>query len=55
MCRVNPEGLYGTVQAVLPHLYTSTNGGKERGRIVVISPPIYSRFIKGKAAYAMVS
>lgn len=60
MQRVNPEGLYGTVQAVLPHLYRNDNGrsegegkGKGKGRIVVISPPIYSRFVKGKAAYAM--
>ena len=49
MQRVNPEGLYGTVQAVLPHF--KTNGWK--GRIVVVSPPIYSRFFRGKTAYAM--
>ncbi|KAF7193112.1 Hydroxysteroid dehydrogenase-like protein 2 [Pseudocercospora fuligena] len=54
MQRINPEGLYGTVQAALPYLYKSTDGGKGRGRIVVVSPPIYSRFVKGKAAYAMV-
>ncbi|KAI1212476.1 short chain dehydrogenase family protein [Annulohypoxylon truncatum] len=47
MQRVNPEGLYGAVQASLPHLKQS------RGRIVVVSPPIYSRFFRGKAAYAM--
>lgn len=51
MQRVNPEGLYGTVQAVLPEMYR--NGGKGKGRIVVISPPIYSRFFKGKTAYSM--
>lgn len=51
MQRVNPEGLYGTVQAVLPEMYK--NGAKGKGRIVVISPPIYSRFFKGKTAYAM--
>ncbi|KAF2486657.1 short chain dehydrogenase [Neohortaea acidophila] len=51
MQRINPEGLYGTVQACLPHFYK--NGGKGKGRIVVISPPIYSRFLKGKTAYAM--
>ncbi|KXT19009.1 hypothetical protein AC579_8736 [Pseudocercospora musae] len=51
--QINPEGLYGTVQAALPYLYKSTDGGKGRGRIVVVSPPIYSRFVKGKAAYAM--
>ncbi|KFA62224.1 hypothetical protein S40285_07715 [Stachybotrys chlorohalonatus IBT 40285] len=46
MQRVNPEGLYATVQAALPHL-------RPRGRIVVVSPPIYSRFFRGKTAYAM--
>ena len=52
MQRVNPEGLYGCVKACLPHLYKN-NGGKGAGRIVVISPPIYSRFLRGKTAYAM--
>ncbi|KAL6356149.1 hypothetical protein LRP88_09740 [Fusarium phalaenopsidis] len=46
MQRVNPEGLYATVQAALPHLPST-------GRIVVVSPPIYSRFLRGKTAYAM--
>ncbi|KAF5532721.1 reductase [Fusarium mexicanum] len=46
MQRVNPEGLYATVQAVLPHISSS-------GRIVVVSPPIYSRFFRGKTAYAI--
>ena len=53
MQRVNPEGLYGAVQACLPHLYRNGDDGKGEGRIVVISPPIYSRFLKGKTAYAM--
>ncbi|SPJ79659.1 probable reductases with broad range of substrate specificities [Fusarium torulosum] len=46
MQRVNPEGLYATVQAALPHLPPT-------GRIVVVSPPIYSRFFRGKTAYAI--
>lgn len=46
MQRVNPEGLYAVVQAALPHL-------RPHGRIVVVSPPIYSRFFRGKTAYAM--
>ncbi|KAF7556751.1 hypothetical protein G7046_g6221 [Stylonectria norvegica] len=46
MQRVNPEGLYSTLQATLPHL-------PPNGRIVVVSPPIYSRFFRGKTAYAM--
>ncbi|KAG6365352.1 hypothetical protein INS49_006962 [Diaporthe citri] len=49
MQRVNPEGLYGAVQASLPHLKKSSVGG----RIVIVSPPIYSRFFRGKTAYAM--
>ncbi|KAK5664017.1 hypothetical protein OQA88_231 [Cercophora sp. LCS_1] len=48
MQRVNAEGLYGTIQVALPHLKKS---GK--GRIIVVSPPIYSRFFRGKTAYAM--
>lgn len=49
MQRVNVEGLYGTIQASLPHF--KTNGWV--GRIIVVSPPIYSRFFRGKTAYAM--
>lgn len=49
MQRVNPEGLYGTIQAALP--YFKRNGWK--GRVIVVSPPIYSRFFRGKTAYAM--
>ncbi|CAG7924370.1 unnamed protein product [Penicillium olsonii] len=49
MQQVNPEGLYATVQAVLPVF--AKNGWK--GRIIVVSPPIYSRFFRGKTAYAM--
>ena len=47
MQRINPEGLYATVQAALPHLRAVG------GRVVVVSPPIYSRFFRGKTAYAM--
>lgn len=46
MQRVNPEGLYAVIQAALPHL-------RPKGRIIVVSPPIYSRFFRGKTAYAM--
>ncbi|KAK1969513.1 short chain dehydrogenase [Colletotrichum sublineola] len=48
MQRVNPEGLYLTLYAALPHLKH-----RRRGRVVVVSPPIYSRFFRGKTAYAM--
>ncbi|KAK8125454.1 uncharacterized protein PG998_001213 [Apiospora kogelbergensis] len=47
---VNVEGLYATVEAALPHLKKAG-----AGRIVVVSPPIYSRFFRGKTAYAMAS
>ncbi|CAA9965496.1 Short chain dehydrogenase [Pyrenophora teres f. maculata] len=51
MQRVNVEGLYGVVQACLPHFKQAD--GNWRGRIIVVSPPIYSRFFRGKTAYAM--
>ena len=49
MQRVNPEGLYATIQAALPHF----KNNDWKGRIIVVSPPIYSRFFRGKTAYAM--
>jgi NAD(P)-dependent dehydrogenase (short-subunit alcohol dehydrogenase family) len=49
MQRVNPEGLYGAIQASLPVF--EAQGWK--GRVIVVSPPIYSRFFRGKTAYAM--
>ena len=49
MQKVNPEGLYASVQAALPAF--AKNGWN--GRIIVVSPPIYSRFFRGKTAYAM--
>jgi len=48
MHEVNTLGLYATVQSVLPHFYS-----RNTGRLVIVSPPIYSRFPRGKAAYAM--
>ncbi|KAK8055907.1 hypothetical protein PG993_001134 [Apiospora rasikravindrae] len=54
MQQVNVEGLYGAVQAALPHLKKNAEGGgRGGGRIVVVSPPIYSRFFRGKTGYAM--
>jgi NAD(P)-dependent dehydrogenase (short-subunit alcohol dehydrogenase family) len=49
MQRVNIEGLYGTIQASLPQFKKQ----EWKGRIIVVSPPIYSRFFRGKTAYAM--
>ena len=49
-CVLTTEGLYGTVQAILP-VFKEKMGWK--GRIIVVSPPIYSRFFRGKTAYAI--
>jgi NAD(P)-dependent dehydrogenase (short-subunit alcohol dehydrogenase family) len=49
MQQINPEGLYAAVSAALPHF--EKHGW--RGRIIVVSPPIYSRFFRGKTAYAV--
>lgn len=49
MQRVNVEGLYATIQAVLPQFAKQD----WKARIIVVSPPIYSRFFRGKTAYAM--
>ena len=49
MQAINPTGLYAAVQACLPHFATQN----WIGRIIVVSPPIYSRFFRGKTAYAM--
>ena len=49
MQKVNAEGLYGCVQACLP--YFAEN--EWQGRIIVVCPPIYERFFRGKTAYAM--
>lgn len=52
MQAVNVEGLYAALHAALPHLKRQriTPHG---GRIIVVSPPIYSRFFRGKTAYAV--
>lgn len=49
MQRVNVEGLYGVIQACLPHF----KANNWRARVIVVSPPIYSRFFRGKTGYAM--
>jgi NAD(P)-dependent dehydrogenase (short-subunit alcohol dehydrogenase family) len=48
MHEVNTLGLYITVQTVLPHFYS-----RGHGNLIIVSPPIYSRFPRGKTAYAM--
>ncbi|KAF4301854.1 Short-chain dehydrogenase/reductase SDR [Botryosphaeria dothidea] len=49
MQQVNVEGLYSTIQAALPHFKKQ----QWKGRIIVVSPPMYSRFFRGKTAYSM--
>ena len=50
MQAVNVEGLYAAVSAALP-VFEAAGAGA--GRIVVVAPPIYSRFFRGKTAYAV--
>ena len=45
---VNVRGAYALTQAVLPSFLE-----KQHGKIILVSPPIYSRFFKGKTAYAI--
>ncbi|KAI9346012.1 hypothetical protein DFJ73DRAFT_953986 [Zopfochytrium polystomum] len=45
---VNIRGLYAVVQEVLP-IYQRQSSG----RFLVVSPPIYSRFFRGKTSYAI--
>jgi NAD(P)-dependent dehydrogenase (short-subunit alcohol dehydrogenase family) len=56
MQAVNVDGLYAAVSAALP-VFEAGGGGTGReggkGRIVVVAPPIYSRFFRGKTAYAV--
>lgn len=52
MQRVNIEGLYAVVSACLPH-FADAASTAAKGRIIVVSPPIYSRFVRGKTAYAI--
>lgn len=49
MQRVNIEGLYATIQAMMPVWADQ----QWKGKVVVVCPPIYSRFFRGKTAYAM--
>lgn len=48
MHEINALGLYIVVQELLPIFRA-----QKRGRIITVSPPIYSRFVRGKTAYAM--
>ena len=48
MTDVNIRGAYGAIQSVLPHMLQ-----QKSGRIILVSPPIYSRFFKGKTPYSV--
>ncbi|TPX35025.1 hypothetical protein SmJEL517_g02444 [Synchytrium microbalum] len=48
MQEVNVRGYYAAVQAVYPHMIK-----QKSGRIIGVSPPIYSRFFRGKTSYAV--
>ena len=50
MQEVNVEGCYATVQEALG---VWKGQGWKGGRIVIVSPPIYSRFFRGKGGYAV--
>jgi len=48
MNQINARGPYCMVQNLLPHMLK-----RKQGRIILIAPPIYNRFFKGKTAYSM--
>ncbi|XP_061197543.1 hydroxysteroid dehydrogenase-like protein 2 [Saccostrea echinata] len=45
---VNVRGAYTMVQQVLPHFLE-----RNTGRIILVSPPVYKRFFKGKTPYSI--
>jgi NAD(P)-dependent dehydrogenase (short-subunit alcohol dehydrogenase family) len=49
MQEVNVEGLYACIQAAMA-IFQKTH---RRARVIVVCPPIYSRFFRGKTAYAV--
>ncbi|BFZ19475.1 hypothetical protein BsWGS_22514 [Bradybaena similaris] len=48
MNEVNARGSYIMVQEVLPHMLQ-----RKHGRLILVCPPIYNRFFKGKTPYSM--
>ncbi|KAK3759782.1 hypothetical protein RRG08_041737 [Elysia crispata] len=48
MNQINARGAYCLVDNVLPHMLE-----KKHGRLILVAPPIYNRFFKGKTPYAM--
>lgn len=48
MNAINARAPYAMVTKVLPHMIN-----QKSGRIILVSPPIYNRFFKGKTPYSM--
>ncbi|GFR89118.1 hydroxysteroid dehydrogenase-like protein 2 [Elysia marginata] len=48
MNQINARGAYCLVTKILPHMLD-----KKHGRIILVAPPIYNRFFKGKTPYSM--
>ena len=45
---VNLRGAYAFSQSVIPHFLNNKNG-----KMIFVSPPVYSRFLRGKTPYAI--
>ncbi|GFO16327.1 hydroxysteroid dehydrogenase-like protein 2 [Plakobranchus ocellatus] len=48
MNQVNARGAFCLVNLILPHMLE-----KKHGRLILVAPPVYNRFFKGKTPYAM--
>ncbi|XP_005104217.1 hydroxysteroid dehydrogenase-like protein 2 [Aplysia californica] len=48
MNEVNARGSYSMVTKLLPHMLD-----RKSGRLILVAPPIYNRFFKGKTPYSM--
>nr|KAI8762433.1 hydroxysteroid dehydrogenase-like protein 2 [Biomphalaria glabrata] len=48
MNEVNARGAFCMVQNILPHMLE-----RKKGRLILVAPPIYNRFFKGKTPYSM--
>ncbi|RUS76433.1 hypothetical protein EGW08_015802 [Elysia chlorotica] len=48
MNQINARGAYCLVNKILPHMIDN-----KHGRLILVAPPVYNRFFKGKTAYAM--
>lgn len=48
MNQINARGAFCLVSKILPHMLDN-----KHGRIILVAPPIYNRFFKGKTPYSM--